>query len=79
VHVEKFLCAEPERSQPRPDGVGPAREGSSRTPSMYADEKSDEAVVTEEATEQRKATSGGVVEGRASPRGTADRRPWFGH
>ena len=33
--------------------------GKSRTSSMYADEKSDEAVVTDEATEQREETPGG--------------------
>jgi len=42
----EVLCAEPGRSHPCPDScAGPAREGDSRTPSMYVDEKSDEAIV----------------------------------
>ncbi len=58
---------------------GSAREGRSRTPSMYADEKSDEAVVprsdrTKEGNFRRRSWREGP-----HPRGTADRRPWFGH
>jgi hypothetical protein len=42
----EVLCAEPGRSHPCPDSV-PGRLGkaTSRTPSMYVDEKSDEAIV----------------------------------
>jgi len=52
---------------------GPAREGRSRTPSMYADEKSDEAVVprkrrTKEGNFRRRSWREGP-----HPRGTADR------
>src|SRR4051794_6262347 len=75
----EVLCAEPGRSHPCPDLCRAAREGNSRTPSMYADEKSDEAVVprkhrTKEGNFRRRSWREGP-----HPRGTADRRPWFGH
>jgi hypothetical protein len=59
--------------------AGPAREGNSHTPSMYAGEKSDEVVVprkhrTKEGNFRRRSWREGP-----HPRGTADRRPWFGH
>jgi hypothetical protein len=44
---------------------------------MYVGEKSDEVVVPRKRPNKGKATSGGDVEGRASPEGTADRRPWW--
>jgi hypothetical protein len=43
--------------------------------SMYADEKSDEAVVPRKRPNKGRQRPAEVVEGR----GTADRRPWFGH
>src|SRR5258708_4947326 len=49
--------------------AGPAREGRSRTPSMYADEKSDEAVVPRKRPNKGRQLPAEVVEGRASPRG----------
>ena len=45
VHVEKFFARNLGGLTRARTCAGPAREGNSRTPSMYADEKSDEAVV----------------------------------
>jgi hypothetical protein len=50
---------------------GPAREGRSRTPSMYADEKSDEAVVPRKRPNKGRQLPAEVVEGRASPEGNS--------
>src|SRR5262252_2834991 len=69
VHVEKFFARNLGGLTRARTRAGPAREGRSRTPSMYADEKSDEVVVTEEAIEQRKATSGGGRGGKGLTRG----------
>src|SRR5260370_18337901 len=49
--------------------AGPAREGNSHTPSMYADEKSDEAVVPRKRPNKGRQLPPEVVEGRASPKG----------
>ncbi len=66
------LCAEPGRSHPCPElCAGPAREGNSRTPSMYADEKSDEAVVPRKRPNKGRQLPAEVVEGRASPKGNS--------
>src|SRR5258707_1129940 len=73
----EVLCAEPGRSHPCPDLSGPAREGNSRTPSMYADEKSDEAVVLRKRPNKGRQLPAEVVEGRASPEGNS-RRPTGG-
>ena len=51
--------------------AGPAREGRSRTPSMYADEKSDEAVVPRKRPNKGRQLPAEVVEGRASPEGNS--------
>src|SRR6202171_4374642 len=51
--------------------VGPAREGKSRTPSMYADEKSDEVVVPRKRPNKGRQLPAEVVEGRASPEGNS--------
>src|SRR5882672_9313308 len=51
--------------------AGPAREGNSRTPSMYADEKSDEAVVPRKRPNKGRQLPAEVVEGRASPEGNS--------
>src|SRR5229473_3597772 len=67
----EVLCAEPGRSHPCPDSSGPAREGNSRTPSMYADEKSDEAVVPRKRPNKGRQLPAEVVEGRASPEGNS--------
>ena len=69
MHVERFfarnlgglICAR--------TCAGPAREGRSRTPSMYADEKSDEAVVPRKRPNKGRQLPAEVVEGRASPEG----------
>jgi len=66
------LCAEPGRSHPCPDLLaGPAREGISRTPSMYVDEKSDEATVPRKRPNKGRQLPAEVVEGRASPKGNS--------
>ena len=49
--------------------AGPAREGNSRTPSMHADEKSDEVVVPRKRPNKGRQLPAEVVEGRASPKG----------
>ncbi len=51
--------------------AGPAREGRSRTPSMYADEKSDEVVVPRKRSNKGRQLPAEVVEGRASIGGCA--------
>jgi hypothetical protein len=45
VHVEKFFARNLGGLTGARTCAGPAREGNSRTPSMYADEKSNEVVV----------------------------------
>src|SRR5258705_13182767 len=67
----EVLCAEPGTSQPCPDLSGPAGEGNSRTPSMYADEKSDEVVVPRKRPNKGRQLPAEVVEGRASPEGNS--------
>src|SRR5258708_38638374 len=71
AHVVKFFVRKPGRSHPCPDLSGPAREGRSRTPSMYADEKSDEAVVPRKRPNKGRQLPAEVVEGRASPEGNS--------
>ena len=51
--------------------AGPAREGKSRTPSMYAGEKSDEVVVLRKRPNKGRQLPAEVVEGRASPEGNS--------
>ena len=51
--------------------AGPAREGKSRTPSMYADEKSDDVVVPRKRPNNGRQLPAEVVEGRASPEGNS--------
>src|SRR5260370_42204860 len=51
--------------------AGPAREGRSRPPSMYADEKSDEVVVPRKRSNKGRQLPADVVEGRASPEGNS--------
>src|SRR6266436_6592161 len=66
----EVLCAEPGRSHPCPDScAGPAREGDK--PSMYVDEKSDEAIVLAKRLNKGRQLPAEVVEGRASPKGNS--------
>src|SRR5260370_29023196 len=66
----EVLCAEPGRPHPCPAGhAGPAREGKSRTMSMYADEESDEGVVPMKRSNNEGVSSAETVEGRTSPKG----------
>src|SRR5467141_3099633 len=51
--------------------AGPAREGNSRTPSTYADEKSDEAIVPSKRPNKGRQLPAEVVEGRSSPEGNS--------
>ena len=51
--------------------AAPAREGNSRTPSMYANEKSDEVVVPTKRPNKGRQLPAEVVEGRASPEGNS--------
>jgi hypothetical protein len=67
VHVEKFLARNRGGLTRARTGGGPAREGKRRTPSMYADEKSDEAVVPRKRPNNGGQLPAEVVEGRASP------------
>src|ERR1700674_2173261 len=64
VHVEKFFARNLGGLIRARTRAGPAREGNSRTPSMYADEKSDEP-------NKGRQLPAEVVEGRASPEGNS--------
>jgi hypothetical protein len=71
VHVEKFFArnlGDLIRARTR---AGPAREGRSRTPSMYVGEKSDEVVVPRKRPNKGRQLPAEVVEGRASPEGNS--------
>jgi hypothetical protein len=63
---------EPGRSHPCPevvlDRLGKA---TSRTPSVYVDEKSDEAIVLMKRSNKGRQLPAEVVEGRASPKGNS--------
>ena len=64
--------SEPGRSHPCPEVcAGPAREGISHTPSVYVDEKSDEAIVLRKRSNKGRQLLAEVVEGRASPKGNS--------
>jgi hypothetical protein len=71
VHVEKFFARNLGGLTRARTCAGPAREGNSRTPSMYADEKSDEAVVPRKRPNKGRQLPAEVVEGRASPKGNS--------
>ena len=71
AHVEKFFVRNLGGLIRARTCAGPAREGNSRTPSMYADEKSDEAVVLRKRPNKGRQLPAEVVEGRASPEGTS--------
>jgi hypothetical protein len=47
------------------------RKATSRTPSMYVDEKSDEAIVLAKRLNKGRQLPAEVVEGRASPKGNS--------
>src|SRR5215468_12676906 len=71
VHVEKFFARNLGGLTRARTRAGPAREGRSRTPSMYADEKSDEVVVPRKRPNKGRQLLAEVVEGRASPEGNS--------
>jgi hypothetical protein len=71
VHVEKFFARNLGGLIRARTCAGPAREGKCRTPSMYADEKSDEVVVPRKRPNKGRQLPAEVVEGRASPKGTS--------
>ena len=70
VHVEKFFARNlGGLIHARTRVPGRLGKATSRTPSMYVDEKSDEAIVTCEATEQWEATLGGGRGGKGLTQG----------
>src|SRR5882724_10924620 len=71
AHVEKFFARNLGGLTRARTCAGPAREGNSRTPSMYADEKSDEAVVPRKRPNKGRQLPAEDVEGRASPEGNS--------
>src|SRR5256885_485522 len=71
VHVEKFFARNLGGLTRARTCAGPAREGNSRTPSMYADEKSDEAILPRKRPNKGWRHLAEVVEGRASPKGNS--------
>src|SRR5215470_9763552 len=71
AHVEKFFVRNLGGLIRARTCAGPAREGNSRTPSMHADEKSDEAVVLRKRPNKGRQLPAEVVEGRASPEGNS--------
>src|SRR5258708_17216006 len=71
VHVEKFFARNLGDLTRARTCAGPAREGNSRTPSMHADEKSDEVVVPRKRPNKGRQLPAEVVEGRASPEGNS--------
>ena len=71
MHVEKFFARNLGGLTRARIRAGPAREGKSRTPSMYADEKSDEAIVPAKRLNKGRQLPAEVVEGRASPKGNS--------
>ena len=71
MHVEKFFARNLGGLTRARTCSGPAREGNSRTPSTYADEKSDEVVVLRKRPNKGRQLPAEVVEGRASPKGNS--------
>src|SRR5216684_2686768 len=71
AHVVKFFVRNLGGLTRARTRAGPAREGRSRTPSMYADEKSDEVVVPRKRSNKGRQLPAEVVEGRASPEGNS--------
>src|ERR1700675_333493 len=71
AHVEKFFARNLGGLTRARTCAGPAREGNSRTLSMYAGEKSDEAIVPSKRPNKGRQLPAEVVEGRASPEGNS--------
>src|SRR5216684_2108849 len=71
VHVGKFFARNLGGLIRARTCAGPAREGKSRTPSMYAGKKSDEVVVPRKRPNKGRQLPAEVVEGRASPEGNS--------
>ena len=70
MHVEKFFARNlGGLIHARTRVPGRLGKATSRTPSMYVDEKSDEAIVPAEATEQGEATPGGSRGGKGLTQG----------
>jgi hypothetical protein len=71
VHVEKFFARNLRGLiHARTHVPGRLGKATSRTPSVYVDEKSDEAVVPAKRLNKGRRLSAEVVEGRASPKGS---------
>src|ERR1700745_2747421 len=71
VHVETFFARNlGGLIHARTRVPGRLGKATSRTPSMYVDEKSDEAVVPAKRLNKGRRLSAEVVEGRASPKGS---------
>jgi hypothetical protein len=72
VHVEKFFARNlGGLIHARTRVPGRLGKATSRTPSMYVDEKSDEAVVPRKRPNKGRQLPAEVVEGRASPEGNS--------
>jgi RNA-directed DNA polymerase len=72
----EVLCTETGRCHPCPERhAGPVHEGNSRTMSTYADEKSDEGILSMKQPNKEGAPSAEAVEGRPSPKGNGGRGP----
>ncbi len=71
AHVEKFFVRNLGGLTRARTCSGPAREGNSRTPSKYADEKSDEVVALRKRPNKGRQLPAEVVEGRTSPKGNS--------
>src|SRR5215467_15957454 len=69
VHVEKFFARNLGGLTRARTRAGPAREGKSRTPSMYVGEKSDEVVVPRKRSNKGRQASGGDRGGKGLTRG----------
>jgi hypothetical protein len=67
VHVEKFFARNLGGLTRARTGAGPARQGKSRTPSMYADE----AIVVTKRPNKGRQLPAEVVQGKASPKGNS--------
>jgi hypothetical protein len=79
VHVETFFVRNlGGLIHARTRVPGRLGKATSRTPSMYVDEKSDEAILLAKRLNKGRLLSAEVVDG-PHPRGTAVRRPRFGH
>ena len=72
MHVEKFFARNlGGLIHARTRVPGRLGKAISRTPSMYVDEKSDEAIVLAKRLNKGRQLSAEVVEGRASPKGNS--------